>query len=139
MCKAAGPNPMLLCGNVHRQCDYLDFDSYLDPDVPPDRMVFYMYIIPRYAHSHFDVKNVIGHFMVNLHVYVQLTKLIMKCVAPRMFNAPLRKKFTALLEEGAVVVVWHYFPTDWPHMDTHDDRFNMRVRKNYRSIGSVKN
>ena len=55
-----------------------------------------------------------------------------------MFNAPLRKKFTALLEEGAVVVVWHYFPTDWPHMDTHDDRFNMRVRKNYRSIGNVK-
>merc|ERR1712027_138251 len=74
----------------YRQCDYLDFDSYIDPDVPPHKMVFYMYIIPR------------------------------------MFNATLRKKFSALLEAGAAVVVWHYFPTDWPHLDTHDERFNMR-------------
>ena len=48
----------------------------------------------------------------------------------RMFNATLRKKFSALLEAGAAVVVWHYFPTDWPHLDTHDERFNMRVRNN---------
>ena len=52
-----------------------------------------------------------------------------------MFNATLRNKFSALLEAGAAVVVWHYFPSDWPHLDTHDDRFNMRVRKNARYTG----
>lgn len=87
----------------YRQCDYLDFDSYLDPDVPPDKMVFYMYIIPR------------------------------------MFNATLRNKFSALLEAGAAVVVWHYFPTDWPHLDTHDDRFNMRVYRKPRVSSGLHN
>ena len=44
-----------------------------------------------------------------------------------MFNAALRTRFSALLEAGAVVVVWHYFPADWPHVDAHDDLFKMRV------------
>ena len=44
--------PSVKCCWRYRQCDYLDFDSYIDPDVPPHKMVFYMYIIPRYAHLH---------------------------------------------------------------------------------------
>ena len=44
------------CCRRFRQCDYLDFDRYIDTDVPPHKMVFYMYIIPRYAQC-LDVNN----------------------------------------------------------------------------------
>ena len=175
-----------LSSSVCRQCDYLDFESYIDPVVAPPKMVFYMYIIPRYAQCNFGLKNVIlvlvccrayasqmhfkpvtlnnpwpsdtvvpswrsmpaylsqnlltTHFMA--YLYPQLLTQNPENIqfnfdrenirlALRMFNAALRKRFSALLEAGAVVVVWHYFPTDWPHLDTHDDRFNMRVRNSF--------
>ena len=72
----------------------------------------------------FDAHDVKGH----KHRVYSISKK--NPLSYRMFNATLRKKFSALLEAGAAVVVWHYFPTDWPHLDTHDERFNMRVREN---------